>query len=611
MVMQRLRQAGSTSFGPTPDGPERDGLNARSFIDGERYKLLDRRAQFYECKQHDHKMTAFDGGLIPGDGAIAVHQPFLNGQSGYVPLRNRRPSSPYRLARVIVHAFTDMVFGENRFPKFKVEGDAKTQDFVEAIVKATRMPVRAIEARNRGGSTGASVLSWCFLEGKPRIRVHNPRDLFVHSWIDRETCIPEHVTEVYQYPKEEWDPVKKKYVKNMYWYRRDWTPDEDIVFRPILVEYQKDPDDYWEPDLKRSRGHDDGVIHVEWIQNLPSQDPDGEPDYEGLYDNFDTIDILASVISKGAVLNLDPTVVLKMDPDILSRNGVQKGSDNALTVGEDGDAKYMELAGSSIKAGVDLFNSKRKSILEVAQCVIPDPADIAAAGTSSVAQKMVYASMLARCDVLREQYAGGFERLLSNMVRVAQASKTRVYIKYHEDGTEERVKYEIDLPPKVTSEPVTDDEGVPTGEQSITMDPLDPGMGTDISSEWGPYFPPTPTDQQLTVSTLAQATGNQPFLSTQTATEIALAAFNRPAEEEHARIAKEQQVIQAKQAQMFADQMDQMGGGNGGNGSATATRDLPGGGKFKSTFGKKPNPFGGGGKMGKGKGNPPSNEEEA
>lgn len=592
MAMKNLYQVGQSSLGVRTEVGD---LRARLFLSSERYRLLDRRQQFYACTQHDYKSHDFDGRmLVPGEGGIAVHQPFLQGgQAGYVPLKLRRPSSPYRLPRVIVNAFTDMVFGEGRFPVLRAEGDANTQDYAQALSRAMRLPIRMIQARNMGGSVGAVGVSWAFQKGKPRARTHNTRDLFVHDWEDREQLIPRWVTEVFQYPQEEWDSRRKAYMRVMYWHRRDWTRNEDILFQPLRVEQGKEPgiDQDWLPDTARSRVHGDGLIHLEWMQNLPSTDPDGEPDYEGLYENFDTIDTMLSVITRGAILNLDPTVKLKMDPDIIGRMGVKKGSDNALIVGIDGDADYMELNGQSIKAGIDLFNAKRRAVLEVAQCVIPDPSEIAASGTSSVAQKMVYASMLGKCDVLREQYATGMERMLSNMIRVAQKATTQVYIRVNEDGSETPVTFEIDLPPIVKTEPVLDAEsGLPTAEQSITMEPRQPGTVEEVQSQWGPYFPPTPTDQSAMVTTLSLATGNQPIMSQQSATEIAMGLFNRAPEEEHARIAKEQEQVQARQAEMFA-QTNDMGG------SVTGEMDIPGGGKVKKSnrpsFGRKP--FGGGG----------------
>ncbi len=554
-VGQNMRTVGDTTA-PT--------LRARQFIDGERYRELDRRQAYYENNQHNFKRFDFDGRIISTTGGISITQPLLSAERAayYVPLRSRRPSSPYRLPRVIVSTFTGLVFGEGRFPMFRVEGDADAEDYTKALVKAMKLPTKMIRARNLGGAMGAVGVSWCFLNGKPRCKVHNVKNLFVHEWEDRDECLPLHVTEMYQFSNgEEWDTQKRRYVKNLYWYRRDWTPNVDIVFHPCKVEPGRDP--RWIPDLAKSQDHRDNLIHFVWIQNKPSDDIDGIPDYEGLYENFDTLDLMLSVIVRGATLNLDPTLVLKMDQDYVNRMWVKKGSNEALVVGLDGDASYLELAGLSLKAGIELFNAKRRAVLEVARCVIPDPDQITANGTSSVAMKMLYAPSLGEADILREQYGEGMGRILDPMITVARVASRSTIIVYDNEGNASEATREVLLPPKTVNEPVLDDQGAPTGEQTSKQVDRDPGEGGEIEPSWGPYFAPTPNDQSVLATTLSTATGAQPFMSAQTATEVFMGAFNRSPQDEAKRVAGEAQVKQKQQAQMLAQNIGgQVGGPN-------------------------------------------------
>src|ERR1700722_19048376 len=168
-----LTQAGGSSFGLSNQttGPFR----ARTFLDGERFRELDRRQAYFDCNQHSYKRFDFDGRLISTGGGISVTQPLLSAERAafYVPLRSRRPSSPYRLPRVIVKSFTGMVFGEGRFPNFRVEGDEDAEDYVQALSKAMKLPTKMVRARDLGGAMGTVGLSWCFLNGRPRCRVHN------------------------------------------------------------------------------------------------------------------------------------------------------------------------------------------------------------------------------------------------------------------------------------------------------------------------------------------------------------------------------------------------------------------------------------------------------
>lgn len=553
-------------------------FRARTFLDSDRYRELDRRQAYFDCTQHDYKRYDFDGRIIQGGSGMGLTQPMLSAEKAayFIPLRSRRPSSPIRMCRLIVNAFTNMTFGEGRFPKLIVENDPKSQDFIQTISRVGGLPVKMIRARTLGGTHGTACISWCFLDGKPRFEVHNAKNIWVHSWEDREQHIPKHVTECYLFPKDEWDSEKRKVVRNQYWYRRDWTPNADIVFKHARAIVGEEP--VWVPNVDKSVTHDDKLCHFVWIQNMPSDEQDGRPDSDGLYENFDTIDLIYSVITRGAALNLDPTLVLKMDADLVNRLGVKKGSDNALTVGAGGEAKYLEIGGQSITAGISLFDSLRRSILEVARCVIPDPHEVAAQGVSSVALKAIYAPMLGQTDILREQYGHGLKRLLEPVLVIARKASSSTVTIYDEEGNEEEVQPSLDLPPRIEKTPKEDEDGKPTGEHDIEQVEREPGEGGEIDTQWGPYFAPTPLDQQQIVTTLSTAVAQAAIMSTQSATEILMSFFGREGSEEVARVQKAQVDADAKQAEMFP------GGAPPGPGGGFPPKGGKGG------FGKKPPP---------------------
>lgn len=548
-----------SSFGErNTSGP---GFSPRSLLVGERFFELDRFESYWLGRQHDAKAFDFDGrfasprSTTPTISAEKFHQ--------FVPLRARRPSTPYPLAKVIVNAFTSLVFGEGRFPTVKIDGDPDTEDFLRTCSRVGRLPMHMIRARNVGGSMGTAGVSWSFYKGKPRFEVHNPKNLHVHAWADRVLLIPEHITEVYTYYRIEWDGKQKQFAKVYYWFRRDWTEDADIVFKD--VRYEKDKDPAWDIDEEKSAAHGEGRCHFEWIQNLPSDEIDGQPDYDGLTDQFDAMDTLVSVVMKGATLNLDPTLLLKMDPELVARKGVLKGSEHALIVGEGGSAEYMELGGASLEAGVKLIDALRRQILETAQCVVVDPNEAAAQGASSVARKMVYAPMLAKSDVLREQYGTALERILDAMsVSARRAMAKPKPVATLQPGQEEAdlptEEPVFDLPPRVLMEKVIDQAtGMPlvdpqTGDEMPERPvqvPRRPGDGGEINLRWPPYFEPTPDDQAKIVTTLSTAVGGKAILSAETAVDVAAMAYGLDPAEERERVARESEKTESSQAQMF------------------------------------------------------------
>jgi hypothetical protein len=620
------------TFGRRLDSTAMPGsFSAQSLLSSARYKELDRRQSYYDCTQHDDKSYDFDGRVmqISGPGAM-VTQPLLTQEVApyLVPLRARRPTAPYRLAKVIVGAFTNMVFGSQRFPSIRVEGDQDTQDFATALIKASNLETKMIRARNLGGAVGTVGISWCYdRKGRPRVEVHNGKHLHVHEWEDREELIPRWVSEVYLYPADEWDGQKRKFVRNWYWHRRDWTEDDDVLFVPKKYEVNREPE--WEPDPGKSITHEDGFCHLNWVQNVPSDQADGLPDYEGLYENFDVLDILLSVISKGAILNLDPTVVLKTDADIFAAT-IQKGSDHTLNVGVDGGAEYLELTGQSLEAGVKLFNEKRRSALEVAQCVVPDPSEIAAQGVSSVALKTIFQPMLGQAEVLRAQYGGALKRVLEQMVEVAQlktGAPVTLYVKNPETGEDEPkvVQLYVNLPKKIVREPVMEEApppgappapggppGAPPGPpgappaappppkqatdpatgkplQKVSRVDQDPGQGGDVELDWPNYFPPTPMDQSQGVTALTTANGGKAVISQQTSVEQAALLYGIEGGDEWERVQKDGKEDDAKAADQASKFGDMGAGGKPGQPGAPK----PPGGKPPAFGGSKP-PFGGG-----------------
>jgi hypothetical protein len=417
------------------------------------------------------------------------------------------------------------------------------------------------------------------------VNVLNTKNLFVHSWDDREELVPRHVTRALLYPRDIWDPERKRFVRAYYWHRRDWTPDVDIVFKSLRYENGVDPADQWEPDLGKSVQHNDGVCHVVWGQNKPSEDVDGEADYEGQYENFNELDIILSIVLRGAKLNLDPTLVVKADRDLVNRVGLRKGSDNALITDKDGDAKYLELAGTSLKAGLEVFNEYRRTILDACQCVMPDPDKIASAAVSSVALKMLYKPMLAEGEILRGMYGQALARGVEHMIVTARRMSDHTVTVYDEEtGEEIEAQPELDMSPRIDAKPVTDEDGRPTGEDEYEFVERHPGEAEDVVPKWPQWFPPTPADISQTTTAVTTAVGvGTSVMSQQTGAEIVAQAYGLDPAEEHRRVQKQAAEAQANTESMFSDATGDAGG------RVEHTQQLPGGGQVKR-FAGAPHP---------------------
>lgn len=501
-------------------------FRATKVVDSIRWKELEHHQRYFECKQHDGKTYDFDGRQVQKSTYGA---PLLSASKvpWYVPLKMRRPSVPYRIGKRIISSFTTMTFGESRWPDITVIDEAG-QAFIKALVEEISLPTKMIQARNIGGSVGTVALSWCYYQGQPSVSVHNGKCLYVHEWEDKSNFIPAHVTEIYKYEKDLWDPGKKAIIREWWWHRQDWTTIADVAFVDVKCKTGEEP--LWQVDTENTVVHNDDFVHFVYIQNLQTiEGVDGVSDCDGVWEQMDSLDILNSVLSRGGILNLDPTLLLRMDPEIVDHAFIRKGSDNALVTGETGDASYMELAGTSITAGLSLMKELRQQILETCECVIPDPDKIAAAGTSAVALKMIYAPMLGKCDILRDNYGKALRELLRQMLVVAQRLYTGSVQSREIDEADEDVLVVgfVKLPPRVIKEDILDEEGNPTGEESIRMEPQVPGSSEVVTLSWGPYFTTTSTDQTAVATSLVQATGGKAFCSRKTASELFAGVVSR------------------------------------------------------------------------------------
>lgn len=536
-----VRMSDGSVFAPSSFGMANTSVgprfSARAIWGSRRRRVLGHLRRYYDCTQHDGKEFDSSGRKIPagppiGAPLIRTEVPWL------VPFEDRRPAFPARLAKTIVRAFTAQIFGDETFPAISVAGDAQSEDFLRAFVEETGLDALCVRWRNLGGAVGTTALSWRVSGGVPEVTVHSGENLWVHAWKSRARLVPEHVTELWQEEVEEIDPESQEVVQVLYWRRRDWTPVADIEFVPVRVDPSKKTEPAWRVDADRTVRHGDGFPHIVWCPNVPSDDHseiDGAPDYADSYEALDSHDVTNSVAHLGTVRNLDPTLHLNVDPaKYQAAQEVRKGSDFALAF--EGDAKYLELSGSSQAAGEIVIKRERAQILEASECVIPDPDVVAAAGTSSLGLKLVYRPMIQAVKVRRTQYAGALvlllEQVLESMRRLLGTEPGTVHVEVGEDGAQEEVSYEIRLPPRI--EEVLDDDGSPTGK--VVETPRVPGRGGKIQLTWPPDFSPTPDDVSKQLSALQTACspvgGALPIVSHRRAVELAAQLTGSDPEEE-------------------------------------------------------------------------------
>ena len=443
------------------------------------------RGQQYSARSVDwdgtRRASALDTEVIASGAFIP---PGYYDAGATMPLKFRRPSTPYHLRKVIVDRFTGLLFSDRKHPVLRVDDDPRTETYIRTLAEVSRLWPKMIQARTYGGSMGSVAVGFQFLEGRPAVEVHDPRWLFP-EFEDREELRLARIEKRYQYPVDERDPETGAWVERPYWYRRIIDTERDVLFKPVPVD---DEAPVWE--VAREVVHGFGFCPVIWCQNLPVQDDiDGDPDCQGIDDLADQIDALLSQANVGTISNCDPTLRIITDA---SMGDIQKGSNNAIKLPSGSSMDYMEMTGTGPKAALELADRLRGLALEVAQCVLEHP-EAGGKRTATEVEKH-YASMIAKADVLREQYGERLVKpLLEMMVKaIRQMEKPRLV-----DG--QLVRQVVRLPEQVTRR---DDGTIERAAYTL-------GEGGQINLNWGPYFDPSLDDLQkaTTATSVAVASG--------------------------------------------------------------------------------------------------------
>ena len=455
-----------------------------------RFRKLDRYEAFGAGRQYDHQM--YDWWGLSADQMETV-SPNVQVPLGFTQpamkllARMKRPTAPFHLAMTIVDRFTGLLFSDARKPDVEVEGDEDTDDFLHACMEQCRFWSRWRQARKMGGSSGSVLVTVHVRKGKFVITPHNAKHCQM-LWADKRALEPCGALIAYRFAKEEFvrDPQSGEMRQQVaeYVYRRIITEMDDTVYKPVKVGPNASLE--WEPEENGQVEHKLEQFPGVWVQNLPvMEDEDGEPDCQGAWQTFDTIDRMLAQMNKALLLNLDPTLKLKLDPkERAAGAGVLTGSDSALDVGSNGEAEYLEMNGSAITVAQALVDRLKQNALDVTRCVLVDPEKISGAAQSAKSIEYVYAPMLEKADELRAQWG---EQGVVPLLRIMDTMARKLHGQPAKTADGQPAITTLLLPPKA--------DGT---ERKL-------GPGGWIRLKWGPYFSPTETDNQTKITNIISA----------------------------------------------------------------------------------------------------------
>lgn len=575
---QAAAEGGSVLF-------QRDFLNAMRVLgleDNDRCMMLKQCSSFYEGTQHDHHGSDWTG--IPRDPGVGYMHERLRPQ-GFVPVNSvphayRKPDAPVPLGRQVVSRFTEMLTGEGRRPALRCWSSVETQDFLEAAFKCASLWDVLSQARDIAGSCGSSAIVLGLTGGYIEAEVLHPKDCWVAEWCnDHPGWMPKVVVHQVRVekvtmevdddqsglPPQHQRKEKGRLVTKQYWRTRAWTDEHVIYYEDVPCDDV--PEDGIPVAADGVKEHGFGSCPVVWHQNTRRTDcPDGDPDCAGAFPLLDKLDRLQSQVYKAAIANVDPSLVIKQTRQARRRNNViQKGSSGVIGLDPEGEAKYLEMQGTSVEVGLKGIERMTMTVLQTVECVVIHP-DTAKAYQSGEALQILWRSMESKANRLRVTLGHTIQEI---GYKLLAAAKHHGVANSEKVGTDEDAKG-ILLPPRRVVEDPEDDlpEDMDPEEraQAMLTAPAEPEVkfeahkpgppNTYVDLEWPPYWTPTAAQVAQMAQGLSVASTQKQVISAETAIRTFAQMLGNDGDEEVRRVAIEK----AKGQKSFLDGLGDLAG---------------------------------------------------
>lgn len=338
----------------------------------------------------------------------------------YIPLRRRRPSVRYALARVVVEDSVALLFSEGHFPVVGSPDDDVRQALA-AVARDCRLNQVMTEAAIRG-SIGSVCVLMRILRGRVFLEVLDTTWL-TPTWDPAEPDALVSVVQRYKVPGADlltagYDDID---AGAQYWFQRRWDQEGETWFLPkqtsVPGEMDVDPD--------RSVQHGLGFVPLVWIRNLPGGTaPDGACTFRAAIETSIEIDYQLSQAGRGLKYSSDPTLLIKEPAGL--EGDIVRSAGNALVVSEKGDARLLEIGGTAAGAVLDYVRMLRELALESVHGNRSDASRLAAPA-SGRALEMMNQGLVWLADNLRVSYGeGGIIPICRMILQATQRYKLQV-----------------------------------------------------------------------------------------------------------------------------------------------------------------------------------------
>lgn len=336
----------------------------------------------------------------------------------YIPLRLRRPSVRYPMARIIVDDSLALVFSDGHFPTYNCP-DPIVAAALATIARDAGLNQTMQEAALRG-SIGSVAILLRVLKGRIFFKVLQSQYL-TPVWDQEAPDQLSSLTEKYKVSGAHLQALGYDIqdLQSHYWFMRRWDAETETWFLP----WPSGADSASIIDPSRTVRHGLGFVPIVWVRNLPGGDDiDGGCTFRSAVETNIEIDYQLSQAGRGLKYSSDPTLLIR-EP-AFADSEIIRGGGNALVVSEKGDAKLLEIGGTAAAAVIEYVRTLREFALEGVHANRASPERLSGA-QSGRALELMNQGLIWLADNLRVAYGRGMLQLARMMVAASNVYQLR------------------------------------------------------------------------------------------------------------------------------------------------------------------------------------------
>lgn len=314
-------------------------------------------------------------------------------KEGFTPVRERKPRISIPFTKMLCSRLAAKLVGNSVFPRFVVEQDPETEEYLKYIVKAAKLNSKLLESIRQMSSSGSNFVRFYFVGGSIKIETYLSK--YCYPEFDQTSNLTFVKVQYVYEDKEDLDTQGNPKLK---WYRMDLGKLVDVIYKP--VEFSNDVK---EPlfEVESQVQHNLGFVQGEWFRTCDkSNSVDGESLICGILDFVDELNYSLSQSSQAIGYNQDPQILINgMDSEELDE--LIRSASKAWNMGREGKAAALETNLNGVKVASEMRDKVRQNIQDIARVVLLDPEKIIGSAQSAKAMEVLHGPLLELIDELR------------------------------------------------------------------------------------------------------------------------------------------------------------------------------------------------------------------